>query len=71
MSEKEEKLLEQIRETLNYHQIIWFDGKRFQLKGSKQELYQWLYCMRRWLNMAWQERIDNEVSPQTVKKDIR
>lgn len=67
MSEKEEKLLEQIRETLNYHQIIWFDGKRFQLKGSKQELYQWMYCMRKWLNMAH----DEKVSLQTVKKDIR
>lgn len=71
MSKKEEKLLEQIRDGLNYDYIVWFDGENYRLGCSKHELYQWLYCMRRWLNMARQERIDNEVSPQTVKKEIR
>ena len=49
MSEKEEKLLEQIRDGLNYQYIVWFDGENFQIGCTKQELYQWLHCVRMWL----------------------
>ena len=66
MSEKEEKLLEQIRDGLNYQYIVWFDGENFQLGCTKQELYQWLHCVRMWLNKAH----DEKVSLRTVKNKI-
>jgi len=44
--EERKKLLDDLKEELNHHQIIWHDGERFQLSGSRQELYKYLYELR-------------------------
>lgn len=41
------KLFDELKEELNYHQIVWHDGQRYQLYGSKQELYGFLYELRK------------------------
>lgn len=48
MTEEERKeILDDLKEELNYHQIVWYDGERYQLYGSKQELYRFLYELRK------------------------
>lgn len=43
------ELLDLIAEFLMYHQIIWFDGENYQLKGTKRELYYGLWRFTRML----------------------
>ena len=48
MTEEEcKKLHDDLKEFLDHHQIIWHDGERFQLSGSRQEMYKFLYELRK------------------------
>lgn len=45
--EERKKILDDLKDQLNYHQIIWHDGERYQLSGCRQELYEYLYELRK------------------------
>jgi len=51
-------LLCNIRDVLNFTYVIWHDGENYQLNGNKQELYGYLYRLRKMLN-AREENAQN------------
>ena len=67
MSDKE--MLDYIIDNLNYHHIVWWNPhtEQFELKGSRQELYHWLYNLRMMLNRKYRNKKNREEQEAEVQ----